>query len=292
MPPPPPSTPPTPARLLIECPDASGIVAGVTGMLADAGANVIDLDQHTDRDEARFFMRVVFEPGDAGLDEASFAERFAPVSARFGMTHFVRWTGRPTPTAILVTREGHCLSDLLWRWRTGELDIDVRLVIGNHDDLRAEAENAGARFEHVPVTSKTKTDLEPQVCELIDDCGAELVVLARYMQVLMPETTARYAGRIINIHHSFLPAFAGSRPYHQAHARGVKVIGATAHFVTPELDEGPIIAQGVTPVNHRDDVRDLIRKGRDLERTVLADAVRLVTEDRVLRSGRKTIVFD
>ncbi len=279
-------------RLLINCRDARGIVAAVTGFLAEHDGNVLDLDQHTDTDEGEFFMRVEVAMDAFGLDPQTFDAAWAPLAARFAMRWWVYWGDHVKRMAILVSREGHCLNDLMWRSAAGELQVEIAVVMSNHDHLRTEVEKFGLRFEHLPVTHETKPQQEQQILALLEASRVDVVVLARYMQILTPRIVDAWPRQIINIHHSFLPAFAGARPYHQAHARGVKIIGATSHYVTADLDQGPIIAQSALPVGHRDSVGDLIRKGRDLERVVLANAVRLHLEDKILVSRNKTVVFD
>ena len=279
------------ARLLVTCPDAPGIVAAVTAFLRNHGANVTALDQHsTDPEGGTFFLRAEFTlPGGAvgGLETA-----FARVVAEpFAMDWQVDAAAPPKRVAVMVSRVDHALLEILWQWRRGELDADVALVVSNHDALRAEVERFGVPYHHVPVTRETKPEAESRTLALFDDAGVELVVLARYMQVLSPAFVDRYPRRIVNIHHSFLPAFAGADPYRQASERGVKVIGATAHYVTADLDEGPIIEQGVGRVTHRQTVADLKRVGQSLERDVLARAVRWHLEGRVLVHGNKTVVF-
>lgn len=279
-------------RLLIECPDARGVVARVASLIADTGGNILDADQHTDPDTRRFFMRVEFEPAD-DQDAAAFEAALAPVAGELSIVYRLRWAGAaPRRVAVVCSKETHCLSDLLWRSANGEFaGGEVVLVASNHETGRGLAEQAGVPFVFVPVGEDGKSAQEARLLSAIESAGADLVVLARYMQILSPAAVARYAERVINIHHSFLPAFAGARPYHQAFERGVKLIGATSHYVTDELDEGPIIAQQTARVSHRDAVAEMVRKGRDLERVVLADAVRLHLEDRVLVSGRRTVVF-
>ena len=279
-------------KLLITCRDRPGIIAAVTSFISDHGGNVVDVDQHTDRDTGEFFMRLELERESVDVDREGFVGGFGPVVERLGLNWRVEWGDRRKRVAIMASRQAHCLSDLLYRWRTGELDADIPVVISNHEDARGWVDTLGIPYVLLPVTRETKTAQERSVLEVLEREGVDLVVLARYMQVLSPEFVGRYPSRIINIHHSFLPAFAGARPYHQAHARGVKIIGATSHYVTPALDEGPIIAQTAAHVDHRDTVEDLVRTGRDLERVTLAQAVRLHLEDRVLVSGNKTVVFD
>jgi len=280
------------ARLLITCPDGRGIIAAVAGFLAEHGGNILEADQHTDPQHGEFFMRVEIELDGFGLDRATFDEAWGCVAARFGMRWHVHWGNVTKRMVILVSKESHCLNDLLWRWKTGELNVDIPFVAGNHLALQDEAEAMGIPFHHLPVTPENHAGQEARLLSLIADGRADFIVLARYMRVLSPSFVARFPERIVNIHHSFLPAFAGPRPYHHAYERGVKIIGATSHYVTDELDQGPIIAQSTLPVDHRDTVDDLIRKGRDLERVVLAAAVRLHVEDKILVSQNKTIVFD
>ena len=287
------------ARLLVTCPDAPGIVAAVTAFLRNHGANITALDQHaTDPEVADpagggggvFFLRAEFTlPGGAGAGlEAAFAR---VVAEPFAMDWRVDYADRPKRMAVMVSKVDHALLELLWQWRRGELDAEVGLVVSNHDDLRAEVERFGVAYHHVPVTRETKAEAEAATLALFEDAGVELVVLARYMQILSPAFVDRYPARVINIHHSFLPAFVGADPYRQAFERGVKVIGATAHYVTADLDEGPIIEQGVGRVTHRQTVADLKRVGQSLERDVLARAVRWHLEGRVLVHGNKTVVF-
>jgi formyltetrahydrofolate deformylase len=277
------------ARLLISCPDRHGIVAAVSGFLAAHGANIVRSDQHsTDPEGGTFFMRMAFTlPAlDAGLAEAFGAE----VGERFGMDWRLRDAARPARVAVLVSREDHCLLDLLWRRRRGELGCEIPLVVSNHPDHAPDVEAFGARFEHVPVPPGGKPAAERRMLELLAD-RFDLVVLARYMQILSGEFLEALGAPVINIHHSFLPAFAGADPYRRALERGVKVIGATAHYVTEDLDAGPIIEQDVARVTHREGVAALERIGRDIERTVLARAVALHVEDRVLVHGSRTVVF-
>ena len=291
----------TTARVL-RCPDREGVIARVASFLADAGLNILDADQHTDPGTGRFFMRVEFDRGSEPMPDAdhraSIESDFAhAVATPLSMHASFRWPGRTKRIAVLVGPSLHCAADLLWRVSTGEIDAEVTRVISNHDAAGDLADRFGHPFHHLPVTKDTKPEQEAEIAALLDadaqdGRGLDLVVLARYMQILSDGFTAARPGLIINIHHSFLPAFAGARPYHQAFERGVKLIGATSHYATADLDEGPIIAQRTAHVSHRDTVEDLVRKGRDLERTTLAEAVRLHLGDRVLIEGRKTIVFD
>jgi formyltetrahydrofolate deformylase len=286
------------ARLLIACADQPGIVAAVSGFLLEQGANIVSSHQYsTDPIGGRFFMRTEFvrrELGDvAGAPEARrrFEELFtAEVADGLGMGWEIRYWGERRRIAILVSRQDHCLLDLLWRWRRDELDGDVVAVISNHEDLRRETEAAGVLYHHVPFHPDSKPEAEAAMLELLAG-RADLLVLARYMQILSGDFLDRVGMPAINIHHSFLPAFAGANPYRRARERGVKLIGATAHYVTEQLDDGPIIDQDVVRVDHRQSVEDLERVGRDIERLVLARAVALHLDDRVIRDGRRTVVF-
>jgi formyltetrahydrofolate deformylase len=275
-------------RLLLACPDRPGLIAAVSSFLADAGLNIVDADQHSSN-EGRFFMRMDFDavPEDEREDLRRRFER--EVAARFEMDFRFAESSERKRLAIMVSREDHCLSDLLWRWRSGELGAEVVAVISNHPEHADQVESLGLPFHHVPVDPDSRDAAEGRVLELL--AGVDLLVLARYMQVLSPEFLRRLDAPAINIHHSFLPAFVGADPYRRAHERGVKLIGATAHYVTEELDAGPIIDQDVTRVSHRDEVGDLKRIGRDIERLVLARAVSAHLDDRVLLDGARTIVF-
>jgi formyltetrahydrofolate deformylase len=276
------------SRLLLACPDRPGLIAAVSGFLAEAGLNIVDADQHSS-DEGRFFMRMVFDavPEDERKDVYARFER--EIAARFEMEHRFAESSERKRVAIMVSREDHCLSDLLWRWRSGELGAEVVAIVSNHAEHAGQVESLGLPFHHVPVEAGTKQDAEAKALELL--AGIDLLVLARYMQVLSGKFLERLGAPAINIHHSFLPAFVGADPYRRAHERGVKLIGATAHYVTEKLDAGPIIDQDVTRVSHRDEVGDLKRIGRDIERLVLARAVMAHLDDRVLLDGDRTIVF-
>jgi formyltetrahydrofolate deformylase len=279
------------ARLLISCADRPGIVAAVSGFLFERQANIVSSHQYSsDPSGGRFFLRTEFFLEDS-LDRDHLGEDFqAQVAAQFGMDWELRWWGQRRRIAIFVSRYDHCLLDLLWRRRRGELDADILAVISNHPDLGEEVRAAGVPFHHVPVAAAGKEQAELQMIELLDG-RVELVVLARYMQILSGGFLERLAAPVINIHHSFLPAFAGANPYRRAHDRGVKLIGATAHYVTEQLDEGPIIDQDVVRVDHRQGPDELERLGRDVERMVLARAVSLHLDDRVIADGHRTIVF-
>ncbi len=280
------------AVLLISCADQKGLVAAVSDFLYRNGGNIVHADQHTDREEGVFLQRVEWEIDGFAIARAGITDAFRPIAERFGMTWSLRFSDETPRVAIFVSKMHHCLYDLLARWRLGELRCAIPLIISNHDEARAVADEFGIAFHHLPVTAATKDQQEAQIIELLERERIDLTVMARYMQVLSDGFVRRYPNRIINIHHSFLPAFAGARPYHQAYERGVKLIGATGHYATPELDQGPIIDQDVARVSHRDSVDDLVRKGRDLEKTVLARAVGLHLRNRVLVYGNKTVVFD
>ncbi|MEJ5367793.1 MAG: formyltetrahydrofolate deformylase [Bryobacteraceae bacterium] len=280
------------AILLVRCPDAKGLVAGVAGFLYEHGANILSTDEHRDDESGQFLMRVEWDLEGFGLNRENFAQAFqAAVGRRFQMEWRVAYTQERLRVALFVSKYLHCLSDLLHRHREGELRADIRLIVSNHPDAAELAGFYGIPFHHIPVTPESKAEAERRQLELLEQEKVDLVVLARYMQVLSPEFVARYPARIINVHHSFLPAFSGARPYHAAFERGVKLIGATAHYVTEVLDDGPIIEQEVVRVSHRDQLEDLIEKGRDAERLALARAVRWHLEHRVLLDGRKTVVF-
>jgi formyltetrahydrofolate deformylase len=279
------------ARLLISCPDGPGIVAAVSRFLFEQGANIVSSDQHSTHPEhGTFFMRCAFYLPSIDDDRASFEAAFDGLAQRFAMRWRIAYARDRRRVALMASREGHCLLDLLWRSRRGELEMDGLCVISNHELLRDEVEALGVRFVHVPVAAAARARAERRVLDELAG-RAELVVLARYMQILSGEFLTQVDCRVINIHHSFLPAFAGAEPYRQAHERGVKLIGATAHYVTEALDEGPIIEQDVQRVGHRCSVADLERLGRDLERVVLARAVRNELDDRVLVHEGRTIVF-
>jgi formyltetrahydrofolate deformylase len=279
------------ARLLISCPDGPGIVAAVSHFLFEQGANIVSSDQYSTHPEhGTFFMRSAFYLPAVDEDRASFEAAFSELAGRFGMSWRVAYARERRRVALMASREDHCLLDLLWRNRRGELDMDVVCVISNHDRLRGEVEALGVPFVYVPVTGETKAQAERRVLDELAG-RAQLLVLARYMQILSGEFLARVGCPVINIHHSFLPAFAGAQPYRHAYERGVKLIGATAHYVTAQLDEGPIIEQDVQRVGHGYTVEDLERVGRDLERMVLARAVHSELDDRVLVHDGRTIVF-
>jgi formyltetrahydrofolate deformylase len=278
--------------LTLSCDDRPGLVAGVAGFLFEHGANILEAGQFNDRDSGLFFMRVLFEleGGPAGVD--TLRDAFIPMANESMMRWSLRNTAERRRVLMLVSKFDHCLGDLLYRNRTGELPMEVVGIVSNHPrDVLKISLIGDVPFHHLPVTKETKSEQEAAIKRIVEETGAELVVLARYMQVLSDDLAGYLSGRCINIHHSFLPGFKGAKPYHQAHARGVKSIGATAHYVTADLDEGPIIAQDVEAVTHADRPDDLVRKGRDIERRVLARAVAFHLQDRVLLNGSKTVVF-
>jgi formyltetrahydrofolate deformylase len=281
-------------RLLISCPDRKGLISAISSFVAMHDGNILSADQFVSEDEtgATFFMRLEVEGEGFGLERDEFGGAFAPLARKHRMDWRISYTDTPKRVAILVSRYDHCLMDLLWRWDSGELEAEIPLVVSNHPDLASRVEAYGIPFHHLPLTRESKAEQESQVLDMFAGHGVDLVVLARYMQILSPKFVDAFPDRIINIHHSFLPAFAGADPYRRAHERGVKTIGATAHYVTEELDAGPIIHQDVAHVTHRDTVEDLVRLGREVERRVLARAVRWHLEDRILVDGVRTVVFE
>ncbi len=280
------------ATLLISCRDQKGLVASVSDFLYRNDGNIIHADQHTDQEEGIFLQRVEWELNGFAITREGIEDAFRPIAERFEMNWSLRFSDYLPRVAVFVSKLPHCLYDLLARWRMGEFRAEVPVVVSNHAELREIAESFGVEYRQFEMTPETKAAQESHIAELLEERRIDVVVLARYMQVLGAEFVSSYANRVINIHHSFLPAFAGARPYHHAHERGVKIIGATAHYVTAELDQGPIIEQDVVRVSHRDSVEDLVRKGRDLEKVVLARAVDLHLRNRVLVYGNKTVVFD
>ena len=276
--------------LTVDCPDGPGLIHAVSGFLLERSGNILELQQYEDHREGRFFQRIEFEVlGDASLERLR--DEFAPLAERYAMHWQLRPAAAPYRTLIMVSKDGHCLNDLLFRWRNGALRVEVPAVVSNHRDLEPLVTSYGVPFHHVPVTAATKPDAEARLREIIEQERIDLVVLARYMQILSDGLCERLAGRAINIHHSFLPSFKGARPYHQAFDRGVKLVGATAHYVTGALDEGPIIEQDVVRVDHRARVEQIVAAGRDVEAQVLARAVAWHAETRILVSGHKTVVF-
>ena len=277
--------------LTLSCPDKPGIVYAVSSFLVQHSGNILASQQYGESPDGRFFMRVHFTVPPPGLPLADLERDFSWVAEAFHMSWQLHDQATRVRTLIMVSRLGHCLNDLLFRWKTGALPVDVTGVVSNHDDFAELAASYRIPFRHIPVTPQTKAAAESQLFEVIDDTGADLIVLARYMQILSGEVCKRVEGRMINIHHSFLPSFKGAKPYHQAHARGVKLVGATAHYVTPDLDEGPIIEQDVMRVNHTLSPERLAEAGRDVEAQVLARAVTWHAEHRVLLNGDRTVVF-
>lgn len=290
------------AVLLIHCPDRKGLVARVSGLLYEHGANILHADQHQDHDLGMFFMRVEWAldatettellGSTSGFDLVKFSRAFAPIAAELEMQWQIGVMNLPARVALFCSQYLHCMADLLHRWQSGELNCDIRVIISNHREIEKLASYYRVPFEYVPVAAATRLESEAQQLQILTRHKVELVVLARYMQILSPSFIANYPSAIINVHHSFLPAFTGAKPYHAAHARGVKLIGATSHYVTEVLDDGPIIEQDVARISHRDEVKDLVAQGRDLERLVLARAVRLHLDRRILCYGNKTVVFD
>ncbi|HIX62114.1 MAG TPA: formyltetrahydrofolate deformylase [Candidatus Halomonas stercoripullorum] len=278
-------------RLVVSCPDQRGIVARVSGFIAGHGGSITEASQHSDLATGRFFMRYEILADSIGMSAEELREAFAPVARDFDMTWSLRDTRQRPRVVVMVSRESHCLVDLLYRWTAGELEGDIVGVISNHEDMRGLVEWHDLPFIHVPVLPGAKEAAFSEVERQVEALKADIVVLARYMQILPPHLCERYAGRVINIHHSFLPSFVGARPYHQAFSRGVKLIGATCHYVTEELDAGPIIEQDIHRVSHCHTPEDLVRFGRDVEKAVLARGLCWHLEDRVLIHGNKTVVF-
>ena len=280
------------ATLLVCCPDRKGLVAALAQLLYGHGANILDSDQHTDPVAGQFFQRIKFDMSELHTDRRSLETAISEVADRFSMSWRIADGSNRFRTAIFVSKYDHCLYDLLLRQRAGELSTEFAMIISNHEDLRPVAEQFGVPFHHLPITKETKPAQEREALALLKAQSVNLVVLARYMQILSDDFLKAYDGQVINIHHSFLPAFMGSKPYHRAFERGVKLIGATAHYATADLDEGPIIEQDVVRCSHRDSVQDLVRKGRDLEKVVLGRAVRWHLDDRILVYDNKTVVFN
>ncbi len=280
------------ATLLVCCPDRKGLVAALAQLLYGHGANILDADQHTDPVAGQFFQRIKFDMSELHTDRRSLETAISEVADRFSMSWRIADGSNRFRTAIFVSKYDHCLYDLLLRQRAGELSTEFAMVISNHEDLRPVAEQFGVPFHHLPITKETKPAQEREALALLKAQSVDLVVLARYMQILSDDFLKAYDRQVINIHHSFLPAFMGSKPYHRAFERGVKLIGATAHYATADLDEGPIIEQDVVRCSHRDSVQDLVRKGRDLEKVVLGRAVRWHLDDRILVYDNKTVVFN
>lgn len=280
------------AVLLLSCPDRKGVVASVAGFIYQHGGNILHADEHGDHESNTFLMRVEFDPAELDIPLSDFVSLFSPIAQEFQLDWRLAISDRRLRMAILVSKYDHCLVDLLYRHQSGELQCDVACIVSNHPDSQPIADFYHVPFYLVPVSKENKPSAERQILALLERQAADIVVLARYMQILSCDFVRAYPQRIINIHHSFLPAFIGAKPYHQAFQRGVKLIGATSHYVTEVLDDGPIIEQDVVRVSHRDSVEDLVQKGRDLEKLVLSRAVRWHLEDRILLYGTKTVVFE
>lgn len=280
------------AVLLLSCPDRKGLVAGVSGFLYENNGNIIHADQHTDAEKGIFLQRVEWEIKDFKIPREKIGNAFQPFAKKFNMKWQLRFSDYVPRMAVFASKEEHCLYELLLRQRMKEFNVEIPLIISNHPDLQPIAENFGVEFKYYPVSDNTRASYEKRIIRNLEEHDIELIALAKYMQVLSGKIISKYPNKIINIHHSFLPAFAGGRAYHQAHARGVKIIGATAHYVTEELDQGPIIEQDVIKVSHRDSVDDLFRKGKDMEKIVLARAVDLHLRNKILVYDNKTVIFD
>jgi formyltetrahydrofolate deformylase len=280
------------AILLLSCKDRTGLISRISHFVFERNGNILDLDEHVDVDDKYFFIRIAWDMRDFSVPESEVAEAFAPLAKEFSATWRISFAGKNLRVAIFVSKLDHCLQELLWRQRLGEFNIDIPVIISNHQDLEPLAQRYGIAYHVFPITKENKQEQEEKEFSLLNKNRIDTIVLARYMQILTPRFVDRYPNQIINIHHSFLPAFVGSDPYRQAYDRGVKIIGATSHYVTNELDEGPIIEQDIIRISHKDTVSDLMRKGRDLERLILARALYYHSEHRILVHGKKTIVFD
>ncbi len=287
-----PQAKPEEAILLLSCTDRKGLVSRISDFISSHEGNIVDLDEHADPDEGMFFIRVAWDMNLFTLPKDLVESAFAPIADKFEARWKIRFSGTRMNIAIFVSKYDHCLQELLWRQRLGEFPVNISMLISNHPDLEPLAKQDGIPFYHFPITPGNRQEQEEKEIRLLQESHVETIVLARYMQVLSSSFVCRYPERIINIHHSFLPAFIGGNPYKQAYERGVKIIGATSHYVTSEIDEGPIIEQDIARISHKDMVQDLIRKGRDLERIVLARALRYHSEHRILTHGNRTIVFD
>lgn len=280
------------AILLISCKDRKGLVSRISNFVFERGGNILNLNEHVDSDEKHFFARIAWELNSFSIPADEIRSAFAPLAKEFNADWKIKFTGQSMRVALFVSKYDHCLQEILWRKRLGEFNVEFPLIISNHDDLKPLADYYGIPFLVFPISKKNKIEQEKKQLALLKEHNIETVVLARYMQVLSPQFVDEYRSQIINIHHSFLPAFAGSNPYKQAYNRGVKIIGATSHYVTNELDDGPIIEQDIIRITHKDKVSDLVRKGRELERNILVRALYLHAHHRILVHGTKTIVFD
>ena len=280
------------AILLLSCKDRTGLVSRISNFIFERGGNILDLDEHVDPVENMFFIRVAWSTKNFSIGVEEIEEAITPLAKEFKASWKIRIAEEKLRTAIFVSKYDHCIQDILWRQKMGEFEIEIPLIISNHPDLEHLAEQYGIPFHVFPINKENKPDQEAVELGLLKEHQIDTIILARYMQILSPDFVREYPSRIINIHHSFLPAFVGSKPYNQAYERGVKIIGATSHYVTTDLDEGPIIEQGIIRISHKDSIKDLIRKGRDLERRVLAQAILNHSEHRILVHGQKTIVFE
>lgn len=281
------------AIILIHCNDQPGIIAAVTQFVHNHGGNILDLDQHTDSSRNKFYMRISWSLDDFKLKRDEITPHFqAELADGYNMNWSLHFSEEKTRLALFVSKQLHCLYDILGRWQTGEWEVDIPLIISNHEDARTAAEQFGIEFHHIPISKENKAEQEARQKALLNEKNIDLAILARYMQILSGDFIQEFKNRVINIHHSFLPAFPGARPYHSAHARGVKIIGATSHYVTEDLDEGPIIEQDIVHVTHRDDISDLVRKGRDLETLVLSRAVYKHIQHKTLVTENRTIIFN
>jgi formyltetrahydrofolate deformylase len=280
------------AILLLSCPDRRGLVSRISHFVFERGGNILDLDEHVDIDGKYFFLRIAWDMKNFSIEESEVTSAFTPLAKEFNAEWRINFTGRNMQVAIFVSKYDHCLQEILWRQRLGEFNIEIPLIISNHNDLKPLAEHYNIPFHFFPITPENKPEEERKELDLLKENQVDTIVLARYMQVLTSQFVDEYPNQIINIHHSFLPAFIGNNPYKQAYERGVKIIGATSHYVTKELDDGPIIEQDIIRITHKDTVSDLIRKGRDLERLILARALFYHAQHRILVHGKKTIVFD
>ena len=278
------------AILLLSCPDRTGLISRISHFVFERSGNILDLDEHVDG--GAFFLRIAWDMTNFSVPEADVCNAFAPLAKEFHANWNVSFTGKKERVAVFVSKFDHCLQEILWRKRTGEFDIEIPLIVSNHEDLRDLAEQNHVPYMVFPITKENRAEQERKELAALQERSIDTIVLARYMQILSPQFVGLFPNRIINIHHSFLPAFAGKDPYRQAYERGVKIIGATSHYVTQDLDEGPIIEQDIIRISHKDTVNDLVRKGRDLERMILARAVFLHSQHRILVHGKKTIVFD
>lgn len=279
------------AILLISCPDQPGLVASVTEYIFQRNGNILHLDQHVDQQESVFFMRVEWELDSFTIPREDIEPSFQPLADKFNMTYSLRFSDEVLKMAIFVSKQSHALYDVLSRWQSGEFKVDIPLIISNHPNMGPVAEQFGIPYHHFPISKDTKPQVEQEQIALLETVSPDFIILARYMQILTADFVKHYPHRIINIHHSFLPAFIGAKPYHQAFARGVKIIGATSHYVTADLDGGPIIEQDVARVTHKDSVKDMIRKGKDLEKTVFSRAIYYHINHRVLAYNNKTVIF-